>query len=185
MFNELKATGLAATFLSWAANRKVSRFDLLKLLYATERICLREEGRLITKDVFVNMERGPVMSKTYDCIKGGGAFWGQHIRQDGSYHLKLVTSPSSTLLTDDELAYAREAWDTYNHILDMHIEEKTAYMHNEFPEWIEPTGGKLQTPLSVRDMLHIGLGLDKETAESSEAAMTSFSDLQNFSEQYG
>jgi uncharacterized phage-associated protein len=69
VFREDKATAAAASFLQ-AAGGELEYLKLLKLMYLTERESLKTLSVSIKGDTFYSMKRGPVMSATYDLIKG-------------------------------------------------------------------------------------------------------------------
>ncbi len=81
-FDSIKTTQ-AAAFLLERHNGWMSKGCLLKILYLTDRELLAKRGQPLTGDQPVSMENGPVLSKTYDLMKGAGlevrSYWEQHI----------------------------------------------------------------------------------------------------------
>ena len=67
MFDEHKATELAAHFLSWAGGQ-MKYIQLLKLIYLADRAALDKEGHSISTDHWVSMKHGPVPRETYTLI---------------------------------------------------------------------------------------------------------------------
>ncbi len=70
-FGSIKTTQ-AAAFLRERHNGGTSKGCLLKILYLTDRELLAKRGQPLTGDQPVSMENGPVLSQTYDLMKGGG-----------------------------------------------------------------------------------------------------------------
>ncbi|HSZ59207.1 MAG TPA: Panacea domain-containing protein [Tepidisphaeraceae bacterium] len=86
-FDPFKVTQAAAVLLKTEANRSMSRLRLLKLLYIADREALKERARPITGDRPVAMDHGPVLSHTYDLIKGtdfASPTWERYLRPVGS-----------------------------------------------------------------------------------------------------
>ena len=68
-YDEIKATQVAAYFLS-KFNNRISKLKLMKLMYIADRESFRICGEPITYDAYCSMPHGPVLSKTYDIMKG-------------------------------------------------------------------------------------------------------------------
>jgi len=69
MFCERKAAQMAAYLLHKAGGR-MPHMKLMKLMYLADRSCYRHFDRPMSKDTAVSMDYGPVLSKTYDLMKG-------------------------------------------------------------------------------------------------------------------
>ena len=69
-FNITKTIQASAVLLKADPNHSMSRLRLLKLLYIADRESLTERARPITGDYPVAMDHGPVLSNTYNLIKG-------------------------------------------------------------------------------------------------------------------
>lgn len=81
-FNFAKTLQAAGVLLGFA-NDRMEYMRLLKLLYIADREILAETNRPITGDRVVAMKHGPVLSRTYDIIKGESAWsseWSEYIR---------------------------------------------------------------------------------------------------------
>jgi len=110
-FQPLRATQAAALFLDMAGGR--SKFtSILKLLYLADRQSLLETGSTITGDTVVDMKNGPVLSITYDCVKGTASranceAWDGCIRKEGNYAV-LTANPGDDELSDYDLEVIRE-----------------------------------------------------------------------------
>jgi len=91
-----KAIEAAAVLLQAYPCQKMTRLRLLKLLYLADRQSLAETCRPITGDKVVAMDHGPVLSKTYECIRGRGrhrASWAKHFRAEGDRDIVLTEDP--------------------------------------------------------------------------------------------
>ena len=92
MFNEEKATELAARMLSWGGSMKFIK--LLKLIYLADREALDREGHSISTDRWVSMKHGPVPTQTYNLIHQEDdpdrhPVWNQYIENQADYCIGL------------------------------------------------------------------------------------------------
>src|SRR5205823_9295848 len=95
-FDADKVAEAAALLLAEQKGWKMSRLRLLKLLYIADRESIQETGFSITSDDVVAMEHGPVLSRTYDLIKGQGddaPRWGRYIQPAGARDVMLAREP--------------------------------------------------------------------------------------------
>lgn len=144
-----KRTSQAAAVLIRFAGGRENFTKLLKLLYLADRHALLEVGQTITGDAFVNMKNGPVLSRTYNCIKEEprNETWADAIRRDG-FFVELSHDPGDSLLSDydvgvlEDLAKKHRAHD-YSKMIDI--------VH-ELPEWSDPAPAKV-SPLSVIEVM--------------------------------
>src|SRR5689334_9935426 len=65
-----KVIQAAAVLLGTADAKRMTRLRLLKLLYIADRESIAETEAPITGDSVVAMDHGPVLSETYNLIKG-------------------------------------------------------------------------------------------------------------------
>lgn len=124
----------AAAFLLRRYGGFITRRRLLKLLYIADRELLRETHRSLTGDRAVAMEHGPVLSHTYDLLKGtatGADAWDRHVQQVAPFTHRLVGDPGVGRLSRAELAKLGEVFERYWWIDD---DELSALTH-DFPEW--------------------------------------------------
>jgi uncharacterized phage-associated protein len=113
---------------------QMSRLRLLKLLYIADRESLQEVGNSITGDRAVAMDHGPVLSRTYDIIKGeehGVERWSQFIARVGRRDLRLKTDPGVDALSAYEVGKLQEVANRFDASDGWEVVEKT----HEFPEW--------------------------------------------------
>lgn len=140
-FNILKVAQASAVLLKQEPGRRMSRLRLLKLLYIADRESLQESARPITGDNPVAMRNGPVLSQTYDLIKGadvGVAEWDQYLRSVGR-DVELVADPGVGKLSRREVAKLQEVAARFFQFDDWDVAECT----HTFEEWEKnkPQGG--------------------------------------------
>jgi uncharacterized phage-associated protein len=129
----------------------ISRMRLLKLLYITDRELLTESGRPLTGDVAVAMKYGPVLSHTFDLIKGiasNDESWREHFENLG-YKVLLKKKPERTALTKRETEKLIEVTNRYR---DMTDDEMSDLIHG-FKEWVDHFHEGTSTPIPWREIL--------------------------------
>lgn len=142
MFSEIRVTQMAAYLLKKRGGR-MAYIKLLKLLYLVERQAMAKWGESISGDLFVSMPHGPVLSQTYDLIKGDAQSpcpWNKLIKGETNYEVSLVHNIEIEDL--DELCAAEIK------ILDQIFEnfgrmsrfEIVKYTHDYCAEWDDPQG---------------------------------------------
>jgi uncharacterized phage-associated protein len=157
-FNAEKVIQSAAVLLKTAEARRMSRLRLLKLLYIADRESIQETARPITGDSAVAMDHGPVLSRTYDCIKGAdlaAAEWERFFRNSGQ-DMELVSDPGIRKLSRYEIEKLQSVASRFEHQNDWEVAEST----HEFQEWIknQPAKGS-SSHIPARDILEaVGLG---------------------------
>jgi hypothetical protein len=120
------------------------------------------------------MERGPVLSHTYDLLKGeatGVEIWNQYIGQVAPFTHKLLADPGVGKLSKVELAKLTELVERFWNLDDEDLSELT----HGFPEWqrnapVAKGSKKISTEhvleaLGLKDQIE---SLRKETAAESE-----------------
>lgn len=166
MFCEHKAAQMAA-YLIHKTNGRMPHMKLMKLMYLTDRFCYQRFDRSMSKDSVVSMDYGPVLSKTYDLMKGRtkSDTWSGYISPIENNEISLVAgldpSGSAGALTLGKLSRADlkvmdEVFSKYGDIDPFVLSELT----HEFPEWRDPHGSSL--PIPVRDILQ-AVGKEAET----------------------
>jgi uncharacterized phage-associated protein len=158
-FTAEKVIQAAGILLKATEPHRMSRLRLLKLLYIADRESIQRSGRPITGDDAVAMDHGPVLSRTYDCIKGGDAAtgeWEKFIRRSGSQDVELVVDPGIGTLSRWEIAKLQEVAQRHEHLDDYSI----AVLTHGYGEWQKnqpPVGSSRRIP--ARDILEaVGLG---------------------------
>jgi uncharacterized phage-associated protein len=144
MFSQDRVTQMAAYLLTKNGGR-MAYIKLMKLLYLAERQAMKKWGESISGDHFVSMPHGPVLSQTYDLIKGhsngaGCGLWQQWIKDERNYEVAL----SNTIELDDldelsptELNILDATYNQYGHMSRFEIVD---YTHDNCPEWQDPKG---------------------------------------------
>ena len=157
----------------------MSRLRLLKLLYIADRESLKETGRTITADRAVAMEHGPVLSRTYNLIKGedaGSCEWSPYIVNISPLELELRQPPGNGLLSVAEIKRLRCVVERFERLDDWSVAN---YTHT-FPEWQknQPTEERKSRPIPLDDVLEaVGLLDAKESLLAEENAIRAFDDL--------
>ena len=130
---DFEKTLQAAGVLLHRDGKKMSRLRLVKLLYIADREMLAAKGRTITGDQALAMKFGPVLSRTYELIKGVEARaseWDEFIHSDG-YAVELRKDPGLDDLSGAEIVKLQEVSDRYRDVDD----EDLSTLSHEFPEW--------------------------------------------------
>jgi len=144
MFSEERTAQMAAYLLS-KKDSKMAYLKLLKLLYLADRAAMNKWGESITGDCFVSMPQGPVLSQTYDLIKGAESQfeegWNHWIKDDANYEVSLreenITRCSFDELSDSELKILDNILLQFG---DMEKYELVTYTHDNCQEWEDPHG---------------------------------------------
>jgi hypothetical protein len=150
----------SAAYITKRCDEQLSIFILLKMMYGAERIALATWHRPITGDSFASMKKGPVLSRTYDLIKGQVANtnsdmtkWSTYFSPREGNKIKLIAEPDFGVLSQLE-----------NEALETSIQEVAALikshgliadeLHKKWPEWQDPSKyGRGSIPLSLEDVL--------------------------------
>jgi uncharacterized phage-associated protein len=142
-------------------HRRVNYTKLIKLLYLSDRKALEDSLDTITGDSYVCMKMGPVLSNSYNLIKGRSTnnnqtLWNSRFAINGDEICMLSDQVLTGELSQYECAIMdsvdKEYHDkTYTEIVDI--------VHEMCPEWINPGRGSL--PLPVEKILK-GIGCSDE-----------------------
>lgn len=134
-FEVEKATQAVAVLLREAPPpHRDNYMRLLKLLYLADRRSIERTGQPITGDRVHAMQRGPVLSRVYDLMKGatsGFEQWTQHLENVGQYELQLAEDPGSDQLSPCEIEILQEVW--REHL--GHDEFEMVEITHQLPEW--------------------------------------------------
>lgn len=152
----------------------MTRLRLLKLLYLADRGCIEKTGRPITGDNAVAMDHGPVLSQTYDLVKG------QHIEAhswaiyfESSHPLVRLLAPTRTdSLSRFEIALLQGTSDRHTDMDDWTLSIAT----HQLREYIknEPSSGSSR-PIPFSDILAaVGRGDAEQAVEADAAAEAAF-----------
>src|SRR5437868_4823341 len=107
---DIDKAAAAAGYVTKRAGGKISGFLLLKVMNGAERSALAKWQRPITGDSFVSMKKGPVLSRTYDLIKGSVLNtnsdmqkWSKHFSPRIGHNIELLEPPSVECLSPREI----------------------------------------------------------------------------------
>jgi uncharacterized phage-associated protein len=127
----------AGVLFSTTETKMLSRMRLLKYLYLANRKSLQETGDPIVDDDVYAMKDGPVLSQTYDLIKGSSlnesanAAWRSHFEIKDYIQIRMVRDPGSDHLSDYDVDVLKEIADRYKDMEDFELSEFT----HGFDEW--------------------------------------------------
>jgi uncharacterized phage-associated protein len=176
-FAPIKIAQAVSVLLKTEPIKRMGRLRILKLLYIADRESLIERARSITGDKPVAMDHGPVLSQTYDLIKGtdyASPQWGQFLRSDGR-DVELVEDPGVGKLTRYEITKLQEVALRLKESDDWMIAELT----HGFSEWIKnrPDKGSSK-PIPLDDLLEAtGRAQDKDSLLAAARAENAFKRL--------
>ena len=150
MFREDKTTQMAARFLS-LANGRLEYIKLLKLLYLADKKMLIQRGHPITYDDCYAMKWGPVLSKTYDIIKGEreSDYWSVFIETNG-YDVELKDDPGSGKLSRAEDRIIDEVFEEYQHQESFDL---VRHLHDTLQEWQRQQPGNSSKKMTYKLVL--------------------------------
>lgn len=141
MYSEKRTTEMAAYLLSKGGN-KMPYIKLLKLLYLAERQAMARWGESISGDHFVSMPHGPVLSQTYDLIKGiaGDSYWSQLIKDEANYEVSLSDKFQESKIEELSIAELKILDETYEKYGSFTWKEIVQFTHANCSEWEDPHG---------------------------------------------
>ncbi len=158
-FDFAKTLQAAGALLREHPLRAMGRVRLLKLLYIADRKSLKETGAPITGDRVVAMRNGPVLSETYDLIKGEHIrtpAWSEHF-ENLDYVVHLRKEPSTGRLSRYEIETLNDVAHRLEHEDDWAVADQT----HDFPEWQKNEAGDTSKPIPHEDILRaVGRGQD-------------------------
>jgi uncharacterized phage-associated protein len=141
-FDLARTIQAAAILLRTHPAHRMEYIRLLKLLYIADREMLAQHGQTITGDEAVAMKKGPVLSRTYDLLKGeghGATVWGNYIQTEG-YQAVLRRKPGRGKVSPAALAKLKEVSERYRETATDDLIEET----HKFREWkkVFPPGSR-------------------------------------------
>ena len=154
MFSENLVTQMAAYLLK-KETQPMKYIKLLKLLYLAEREAMAKWGQSISGDRFVSMPQGPVLSQTYDLIKGSSSsscsIWESTIKGEKNYRVAIEADLSEDFF--DELSKAEtnlldSIYETYGKMSGFELVD---YTHDKCQEWSDPNGSSY--PIKPEEIL--------------------------------
>lgn len=162
----------AGVLVEQSAGHQISYIRLLKLLYLADRDMLAQTGLPITFDRVVAMDNGPVLSNTYNLIKG------QHLAADQwnayfekiHYTIKMIESPGRDELSRKAISVLQSVQSNVADLDDWELIEK---LHEDLPEWQrnKPDAGSSK-PIELPHILE-AIGFDEEDRAAIQSGVTS------------
>lgn len=162
-FEVEKVIQAAAVLLGTAHGKRMTRLRLLKLLYIADRESLAETESPITGDTVAAMDHGPVLSETYNLIKGEAfdAYRWRQFFDVSEQDIELKADPGVEALTRYDVRKLREVAARFERDDDYDIAE---YTHS-FEEWIRnKPPRKSSRPIDFPDILE-ALGMQDDLEE--------------------
>jgi uncharacterized phage-associated protein len=136
-FNEKKAIQIVAILLK----RNGGTMDLLrltKLLYLVDREALVRWGRSLTGDRYASMQRGMVLSETYDLSKRKFTeprLWDNYISAPNREHeMSLLKSLDFDELSKADIELIYEIYEKFEEVNTSYLIER---VHHRLPEWVD------------------------------------------------
>jgi hypothetical protein len=170
-FDPAKAREATALLLSLAPANTLTRFQILKLLYLSERESLRLYEHPICGGTYSGLPNGPILSEVYTLIKDdvGGAYaeklqtseWKTHIGTDGPWNVVLKSAPPRRRLSKADEAVLRGTMALHG---TKTYEELWNYVHNpdNVPEYENPVKqNQKRLDIELAALLH-ALGMTPE-----------------------
>jgi uncharacterized phage-associated protein len=156
MFSEERVAQMAA-FLLQKCGGRMAYLKLLKLLYLADRDAMAKWGDSISGDCFVSMPHGPVLSQTYDLIRGSSASndqgWNYWIRGKANYEVsiahKVVNRDDFDELSNADCAILDAVFLRFGQMDTFEIRD---YTHDNCAEWEDPQGSSF--PIKPEAIFH-------------------------------
>lgn len=127
---------------------------LMKLLYLSDRLALKELGYFLSDDKHCSMKLGPVLSDTYDLIsksnfanKANQSKWNDYL-EVVNYDIQLKKQVDFDYLSKADLKILESIW---NRFKDVDKYDLADFTHKFCPEWTDP--GNSSTPIPLEEIL--------------------------------
>jgi uncharacterized phage-associated protein len=176
-FRHERATQAAARLLKLRGGR-MSYMKLLKLLYLADRQALLKHGRPITFDRYVSMDRGPVLSQTYNLIveeddPDNPTYWREFISPVDNWEVELRKEAPVTELSRAQEEVLEEVFARFGSMDGSELER----LSHTLAEWNDPHGSS--SPIDIDEILRAG-GMsesDRDGVEEKLAAEEALAQL--------
>jgi len=146
---EQKTTEAAALLIQLSGGR-IRYIKLLKLLYYADREAFAQWERPITYDNYAAMTYGPVLSSTYDLIKGNsnGKYWNRYIITNGYFVHLRDDPPAFKKLSPAEIDLIHKIFEEYSLIDPFELSKQS----HDLPEYKKPPRGS-SVPIPLSELL--------------------------------
>ncbi|MBI2517484.1 MAG: SocA family protein [Opitutae bacterium] len=146
----------------------VDMFPLIKILYVSDRQMLIDYARPITGDNYSSMPKGPILSETYNFIKGKSKLTTLQARWNEAFSLKGNRISVKGKVNTDSLAPVEEKVlrETARMIQGiMETGNLADWMHKNCKEWEDVKEGSSK-PLPLKRILRYAKGVEEKDAIS-------------------
>jgi hypothetical protein len=142
---DIQKTLAAVAYLIQKEGGEVNFFLALKMLYVADKDALIQWGKPITGDDLVSMDKGPVLSKTYNFFKGTGpedeqALWNSAITERVHHVVRLIREVDLGLLSEREVEALESGRQQINSMPPWRV---ARWLHDTCPEWQDPHGSSI------------------------------------------
>ena len=161
-FKEERATQLASMILKMRGG-KMHYLKLIKLMYLIDREALLRWGWSMTRDKYVSMDNGCVLSRTYSLIREetlGASYWKKFISEPQGWQVSLLAEPEFDELSKAEVGLIEEIYKEFGHWNRWKLVD---YTHS-LPEWTDPKGSSI--PIEYKEVMKAVGKSDQEIAET-------------------
>ena len=176
VFDEEKTTQAASVLLDKHGGT-MPYIKLIKLLYLADRQSLIDTGSPITRDRFVAMPKGPVLSRVLDLIReshpAGDSLWHSCISRSG-HDATLIGAPGRDRLAEYDEQLLDRIFETYGE----EDEWDLVVLTHELPEWSDP--GESSCPIAPEDILRNAGFTEEQVQHVVEQADAVYSFRQHF-----
>src|SRR5450759_1099124 len=153
MFNERRVAQMAAYLLGRARGR-MNYLKLMKLLYLADRESMKRHAHPISGDRYVSMDHRPVLSQTFNLIKGAVQFsergWNHWIADRADYDVSLKRKVHREMLDELSEADLEVLDDVHSKFGKMDQWKLVDYTHRYCREWKDPNGSSI--PISYENI---------------------------------
>ena len=185
---DIDKTVAAVAYLAKMNKGSISIFLLLKMLYSAERQAISEWQRPITGDRFSSLPKGPILSRTYNLIKGevlqansDMVKWSKHFTPRKGNRIEILSEPDYDYLSKREIEALEHGFNEITALIEKHG-QIVDVLHQNWPEWKNPQEvcGKLSMPLEIEEILSEffcedeeveKISLEIESVQSAKAAL--------------
>jgi uncharacterized phage-associated protein len=155
-YDSVKADELAAHLLQLGGG-SLPMLKLVNLMYIADRTSLIETGFPITGDSIAALDKGPILSTTYDRLKPPDLSLRFMESTPGVVRLK-ESPPADGRLSDYEIDLAHRIYKRFGNMTGQQL---ITYLHREAPEWKAPPPGS-STPIDPAEILRAAGKSDEE-----------------------
>jgi len=166
-FNIAKAIAATAYILEREGGTD-DMFPLIKKLYYADRSALIRWGNSITGDALASLQKGPIVSRIYDLLKGQGSQsdliqWNDVIQREQPFKIVLRKEPNKGVLSEREKEVLEESRVTIDAIRG----SIPKWLHKNCPEWSDP--GDSSAPIDPSVILRLAHKTEEEIRRVEEA----------------